>query len=148
MIIQFIVCFFATLSFAVLFSAPKRQLFFCGFTGALGWIVYFYLIENNANFVFANMVATLVLTIAARIFAAVERHPVTVYLLAGIFPLVPGAGIYYTSYYFIMHEMASFTKSGSETLLTAGSMVLGIIFGFSIPQSLFNALPQIKKTTK
>ena len=39
MMIQFIVGFFATLSFAILFSAPKRQLVFCGLTGAAGWIV-------------------------------------------------------------------------------------------------------------
>ena len=35
-IIQFIVALFATLSFAVIFSAPKKELFYCGFTGALG----------------------------------------------------------------------------------------------------------------
>ena len=40
-IIQFIVALFATLSFAVIFSAPKKELFYCGFTGALGWIIYY-----------------------------------------------------------------------------------------------------------
>ena len=30
MIIQFIVSLFATLSFAELFGAPKKELFFCG----------------------------------------------------------------------------------------------------------------------
>ena len=30
-IIQFIVALFATLSFAVIFSAPKKELFYCGF---------------------------------------------------------------------------------------------------------------------
>ncbi len=36
MMIQFIVSLFATLSFAVLFSSEKKQLFFCGLTGAVG----------------------------------------------------------------------------------------------------------------
>ena len=108
MIIQFIVCFFATLSFAVLFSAPKRQLLFCGMTGAAGWMVYLLILNANGSLAVANLAASFSLTLMARIFAAVERHPVTVYLLAGIFPLVPGAGIYYTSYYFIMHQMEQF----------------------------------------
>ena len=145
MIIQFIVCFFATLSFAVLFSAPKRQLLFCGLTGAAGWMVYLLLVEANTGLAVANLAASFTLTLMSRIFAAVERHPVTVYLLAGIFPLVPGAGIYYTSYYFIMHQMEQFAAKGAETLIVAGSIVFGIVFGFSLPQSIFNALPRIRQ---
>ena len=128
MIIQFIVCFFATLSFAVLFSAPKRELFFCGLTGAAGWMVYLLLINSNAGLATANLGASFTLTLMSRIFAAMKRRPVTVYLLAGIFPLVPGAGIYYTSYYFIMHEMEQFAAKGAETLIVAGSIVFGIVF--------------------
>lgn len=143
MIIQFIVCFFATLSFAILFSAPKQQLFFCGFTGAAGWMVYLFLLESNAGLALANLAASFTLTLLSRIFAAAEQHPVTVYLLAGIFPLVPGAGIYYTSYYLIMHQMEQFAAKGAETLIVAGSIVLGIVFGFALPHNLFNALGKL-----
>ena len=145
MIIQFIVCFFATLSFAILFSAPKRQLLFCGLTGAMGWIVYLLVLKNEGGIALANICASFTLTLMARIFAAIQRHPVTVYLLAGIFPLVPGAGIYYTSYYFIMHEMNNFAKYGAETLIVAGSIVFGIVFGFAIPQRLFHALARLSR---
>ena len=97
MIIQFIVSLFATLSFAVLFSAEKKQLFFCGLTGALGWIVYQICLQNHTSNAIANLIATLTLTLVARVLSAVRRTPVTIYLLTGSFPLVPGAGIYYTS---------------------------------------------------
>ena len=70
MMIQFIVGFFATLSFAILFSAPKRQLVFCGLTGAAGWIVYLLLMQNDSGIALANLAATFVLTLMARIFAA------------------------------------------------------------------------------
>ena len=40
LVVQFIVAVFATIAFAVLFSVPKKELAFCGFTGALGWIIY------------------------------------------------------------------------------------------------------------
>ena len=142
MIVQFLVCFFATLSFAVLFSAPKRQLVFCGLTGAAGWLVYLLVMQTEFGFGVANLAAAFTLTLMARIFAAIERNPVTVYLLAGIFPLVPGAGIYYTSYYFIMHEMEAFAAKGAETLIIAGAIAFGIVFGFALPQSAFNALPR------
>ena len=49
MIIQFLVSLAATLSFAVLFSAEKKQLFFCGLTGALGWIVYLICLQYHTQ---------------------------------------------------------------------------------------------------
>ena len=138
MIIQFLVSLAATLSFAVLFSAEKKQLFFCGLTGALGWIVYLICLQYHTDNAIANLIATV-----ARILSAVRRTPVTVFLLTGIFPLVPGAGIYYTSYYFIMGDMSRFSQYGISTVKVAGSIVLGIIFGFALPQSLFNGLSKL-----
>lgn len=140
MILQFIISMFATLSFAVLFAAPKSELVFCGLTGAIGWLVY--LIGMNFDFgtALANLTATFALTVISRIIAAVRKNPVTIYLITGIFPLVPGAGIYYTSYYFIMNDMNEFSHYGMQTIKVAGAIVLGIIFGFALPQSWFNAL--------
>ena len=148
MILQFIICFFATLSFAVLFSAPKKQLIFCGLTGAIGWIAYLICLNLNVSSGVSNLFATLILTLFARLFAAINKNPVTVYLIAGIFPLVPGAGIYYTSYYFIMNEMSACTKSGMDTIKVAGSFVLGIIFGFALPQSIFNTIGKVERGKK
>lgn len=142
MFIQFIVSLVATLSFAVLFSAPKTELFFCGLTGAIGWIVYLIWLNFNDSITIANLIATLALTVISRIIASLRKNPVTVYLISGIFPLVPGAGIYYTSYYFIMNEMSDCSKYGMQTVKVAGAIVLGIIFGFALPQVWFNALGQ------
>ncbi len=143
MIVQFVVCLVATLSFAILFSAPKMQLLFCGLTGAIGWIVYLICIENGIGAAIANLIATFALTVISRTISALRKNPVTVYLVAGIFPLVPGAGIYYTSYYFIMNEMSEFTRAGTDTIKTAGAIALGIILGFAIPQQLFRTLQKI-----
>ena len=145
MIIQFIVSLFATLSFAELFGAPKKELFFCGLTGAIGWVVYVIGLNSNMGTVLANLTATFALTVFSRILSAIRRNPVTVYLIAGIFPLVPGAGIYYTSYYFIMNDMTQFSNYGMETIKVAGAIVLGIVFGFGLPQSWFNALQRIER---
>ena len=139
-IVEFIVAMFATISFAILFYAPKKEVVCCGLTGALGWVVYYGMTQNAINSVLASLVATFCLTILARCFAVVRKSPVTMYLLPGIFPLVPGAGIYYTAYYLFIGntEMSGF--KGLETLEIAGAIVFGIIFGFGIPQRLFHKL--------
>lgn len=145
MLLQFIVCIFATVSFAVLFAAPKSELIYCGLAGAIAWVVYLALVEIGCSSPVSNMVACFSLTVVSRLFAAVRKNPVTVYMISGIFPLVPGAGIYYTSYSLIMGNMADFTANGTSTLKTAGSLVLGIIFGSAVPQSWFNALGKLRE---
>lgn len=148
MLLQFIVCIFATISFAVLFAAPKSELIYCGLAGAIAWVVYLGCLEIDCTSAVSNMVACFSLTVVARLFAAIRRNPVTVYMISGIFPLVPGAGIYYTSYSLIMNDMAAFTSNGLSTIKTAGALVLGIIFGFAVPQSWFNALQKRVRNQK
>ncbi len=145
MILQFVLCFMATLSFAVLFCAPKKELFLCGLTGAFSWVAYLLCIDGGMGTVIANLFAALALTLISRAIAAKRKNPVTVYLISGIFPLVPGAGIYYTSYYFIVNQMESFQDYGMETVKVAGAIVLGIIFGFAPPQEWFNTISIKKK---
>lgn len=137
MILQFLLAMTATASFAVLYGVPKKQFFFSSLTGALGWICYLTFFELGVGTVFASLFATFFLTIISRFFAAIRKNPVTLYLVTGIFTLVPGAGIYYTSYYFIMNDMSRFTAKGMETFKIAGAISIGIIFGFAIPQRLF-----------
>lgn len=139
-IIQFFISMIATVSFAILFTAPKKEVLYCGLTGAVAWTSYYAFTQQGFHVVLASLLATFCLTVLARCFAVVRKKPVTVYLLPGIFPLVPGAGIYYTAYYLFMGntEMSGF--KGLETLEIAGAIVFGIIFGFGIPQALFHKL--------
>lgn len=147
MILEFIVTMFATLAFAVLFAAPKSELIFCGLAGAIAWSSYLICLNFNTSTAIANLIATFVLTILSRTVATVRKSPATIYLIAGIFPLVPGAGLYYTSYYLITNEMDQFSRMGTETLKVAGAIVLGIIFGFVPPQTWFNEVSHLKQTT-
>lgn len=136
--IEFIVSMLATMAFAIVFSAPRKELFYCGISGALGWIFYSIISTLLGAPTLGNVVGSFVLTVFSRTLAAKRKNPVTVYLISGIFPLVPGAGIYYTSYYLIMNDMAHFSQYGLETIKTAGAIVMGIILGMAFPQSWFN----------
>ena len=51
----------------------------------------------------------------------------------GIFPLVPGAGIYYTAYYFLRDDRTLFLNKGVETLKIALALALGIALVCSLP---------------
>lgn len=75
----------ATVTFAILFAAPKKELVFCGVSGGLAWLVYFILYRQSGNVVLGSLVATFVLTILSRILAVARCNPATIYLVSGIF---------------------------------------------------------------
>lgn len=138
MFVETCIIFAAVISFCVLFAAPRNEWFFCGLGGSVSWMAYQFLKSKNVHFAFAVLGATVVLALLAKLFAILRRHPATIYLLPGIFPLVPGAGIYYTSYFLIMGDWERFSQMGVETFETAAAIALGII--------LVSALPDRKKS--
>ena len=131
--LQFLLAGAGTLSFAVLFASPKRTLPYCGLVGAMGWFIYELAVLFGLESFAASLLAVIPLTLLARIFAIVLKTPVTIFLLAGIFPLVPGAGIYYTAYYFIQGSNALALSNGISTFKVAVALAIGITLVLSVP---------------
>lgn len=130
---QFFLAGLGTLSFAILFACPRRCLPYCALVGAVGWLWYELLTLLGADAATASLLAVIPLTILTRVFAITQKTPVTVFLLTGIFPLVPGAGIYYTAYYFLQGEQELFASKGGETFKVALALALGIALVCSLP---------------
>ena len=130
---QFFLAGLGTLSFAILFACPRRCLPYCALVGAVGWLWYELLTLLGADAATASLLAVIPLTILTRVFAITQKTPVTVFLLSGIFPLVPGAGIYYTAYYFLQGEQELFASKGGETFKVALALALGIALVCSLP---------------
>lgn len=144
-ILQFIAAGIGTCAFAIVFQAPKSEYFFCGLNGAILWLTYLGILDAGAGITLACTGATFMVTLLSRIFSAIRKNPVTIFLITAIFPLVPGAGIYYTAYYLMMEDFAMAGAKGLETFKVAGGIVLGIVFGFVVPQTLFNKLGKLSR---
>ena len=134
---QTVVAFVSTIAFAIIFHTPRREYFFCGITGGMGWLVYLICMYLNSGVVAASFFATVALAWVSRSLAFWRKTPVTVFLITGIFPLVPGAGIYYTGYHFFMSDNAQALLKGLETIKIAIAIALGIGLVLSLPAFLF-----------
>lgn len=130
---QFLFAGVGTLSFAILFACPRRSLPFCALVGAVGWFAYELLVMFGADASTASLLAAIPLTLLARIFSITIKMPVTIFLLSGIFPLVPGAGIYYTAYYFIQGNNDLAFSHGINTFKVAVALAIGITLVLSLP---------------
>ena len=133
---EFLTAFVDTIAFALLFQVPKEYYVNCGLAGGCGWICYKLLLAGCGLFG-STFFATVLVVFLSRL-SAVRRHcPVTIFLVAGIFPLVPGAGIYWTAYYVVTDQLAKASDRGFQTLKIAVAIVLGILFVFEFPQKWF-----------
>ena len=122
---QVLAAFLGVLSFAVLFHAPRRSYLACAVCGAVAWGCYLLAAPLG-----------LFLTLLSRMLSIAMKMPSTVFIVTGIFPLVPGAGIYHTAYALVSRNMEAFTLRGMQTLALAGAIALGILIGMGFPKLL------------
>ena len=136
MIASLVCSFFGTVGFSVLFNVPKKYYVGCGATGMLGWLCY-CVMEPYTSDTVATFAATILVVLIARMLAVYMKTPITIFLVPGIFPLLPGANVYYTAYYLVTNNLAAASANGMTAVKIAFSMVLGIVLMFSVPREIF-----------
>ena len=139
MIQEILAAMVGTIAFSLLFGVPRKYYAYCGLIGGAGWGVY-----SAAGLLWAPaqsaLAATIVVILLSRLAAVKERCSVTIFLISGIFPLVPGAGVYWTVYYMVTDQLYLAVQTGYTAVKVAVAIVLGIVFVFELPQGLFRAL--------
>lgn len=135
--LQFISSFLATIGFAILFNIPKKAIVKASFVGAAGWIAFVYSNEHFHSLIAASFIGACIVAIISEIFARIFKETVTVFIIPGIIPLVPGAGMYYTMLAVIQKDFNKFASIGSETMFIAGGIAASILIVSSITRMIF-----------
>jgi len=139
LITQTLSAFVGTFAFAALYGVPRAQYVAAGITGALGWCLYLVLVRFAAvSPVIAVILSSIFICVLARFSAIKHKCPAQVFLLCGIFPLVPGAGIFWFTYYLVSGQLAPALTSGFGAAKAAVAIVLGIIVAMELPQRIFS----------
>lgn len=133
MIFQVVSAILAVYFFTMLLEIPKRYAFYASLVGGVNWWVYLIVLEEMASSMMAAFFASLAVAILSQVFARIQKTPVTVFLVAGILPTVPGAAIYRSVYYFIHNNSGQCTYYLLQTLQIAGAIAMAIF----ITDSLF-----------
>ena len=133
MVIQTVGAFLAVISFALILELPKKYLILSGTIGAVGWLVYLLVQAAAGSVIAAAFLSTLLVALFSHISARVCKAPVTVFLVAGILPSVPGASIYRSVSYVISNNPVLSSHYLVETLQVSGAIAMAIF----IMDSLF-----------
>ncbi len=135
--IELAAAFAATLAFAVNFNVSRGELVLCGAAGLVSEGVYWLAERYTGAPELAALISSAAVTALSRSLANIRKIPVTVYLLAGIIPLVPGAGMYNTIYNFIASDYSAALTVGAETVKAAAAIAVGTVVALALPNRLF-----------
>lgn len=138
MILELVSAAIGTVAFSLLFGVPEKYYMYCGGIGAAGWLVYKLMLEKaGLSAAVSVFFATVVIMLLSRFAAVFEKCPAIVFMIAGIFPVVPGAQIYWATYYLVTDQLHAAFDSGFLAIKIMVSIVLGIVVVFEIPYKFF-----------
>ena len=119
--------FVACCGFCLLYNIRGFGIVLCSLGGSLGWLVYLLAQTAGQGDALAAFFAGLAIAAYAEVMARVRKCPASGYLLIAFFPLVPGAGVYYTMEAYFHGDTARFVTVGRETLGIAGGLAIGVL---------------------
>jgi uncharacterized membrane protein YjjB (DUF3815 family) len=124
--------FLSTVAFSIVIGVPKKFIINSGLVGGVGWFIYLLAEQIGYGIVLRFFLASIVVALLSHSFARLRKSPVTVFLIPGIIPLVPGITIYRTVYNIIMNEPARSSYYLAQTLQIAGVIAVAIFIMDSI----------------
>lgn len=119
--------FLACAGFCLLYNIRGFGVVLCSLGGTVGWLVYLVAEYAGTGKTLASFLAGLTIAAYAEIMARIRKCPASSYLLISFFPLVPGAGVYYTMAAYFQEDTERFVTVGRETLEVAGGLAIGVL---------------------
>jgi uncharacterized membrane protein YjjB (DUF3815 family) len=144
MIEQIFVAFVASLGFGIIFNIRGKNLIFAALGGGLSWFFYLFLTQNEISNILSLFISSIIFSIYSEICARHLKTPVTTLVICALIPLVPGAGMYYTMYETILGNVSKAASLGLDTISSAGTLALGVIFVSTITKQVTN-LKRVKE---
>lgn len=128
----------AIFGFSLVIETPRKHLIAATSVGIANGAVYLLCIELGANTILASFLAALTAAFMSHIFARIFKAPVTLFLITGILPTVPGGGMYRIVAN-ILDDSPEVFNSFIETLEIAGVIALAIF--------IVDAVLRVRKTS-
>lgn len=136
--------FCASIGYAIVFNAGKKDLVWAGLTGGVGWGIYTIFLYLSNNEALPYFIAAFCIGIFAEVLAYIVKSPATVFLIPGLIPLVPGRLMFQTMRFVVENDIDSAIKSGFSAIVAAGAIVLGLALASSFARFVLILRKKIK----
>ena len=128
-LLQMCFAMFGCLGFCILFNIHGPGGLLCALGGGITWAAYCLVLNAGGGEIAGYFWGARAASVYAEGMARIRKCPAMAYLVISIFPLIPGAGVYYTMNYAVQGQMDLFASKGMFTAAIAGIMAVGILLG-------------------
>jgi len=122
-----VLCFIGCIGFSILFNIHDLGVPICALGATLVWAVYLTAEGITGSAIMGYFWGAVFGSAYSEVMARIRKFPAITYLVISIFPLIPGAGVYYTMNYAVRGDMERFASQGMYTAAIAGIMAIGIL---------------------
>lgn len=140
-LIQMAGAFFAVYGFGLVLNVPKKFVPCAGAAGAVGWAVYLAVDQAGGSFLVSNFFSAFVISLISHILARIFKAPVTLFIIAALMTLVPGAGMYRIAYSALQGDTSMTLFYVIQTLEIAGVIAVAVF----LTDTIFRLRLLIKK---
>lgn len=131
--INYLFAFLTSAAITVSFRGPLRALPASGLAGLLGWAGYQGAQAMGAPQVGCAFMGALVVGTAAEVMARRLREPALLFVVPGLFPLVPGLMAYNGMLLLAREELLTAGQTLTRTMFYAGALAAGL----AVPAAMF-----------
>ena len=112
--------------------------------GLLAWAVYLAVYHLSPSLFLSNFVAAVAVYIWSEVMARIMKAPVTIFLVPGIIPLLPGSYLYYTTLALLNDETAQFQQHGVNTIAVTMGIACGIVITSIVATYIIQTTEQLR----
>lgn len=127
LVLQFVWALLATGGFCFIFNVPRRHIPVASVVGAVGWLAFQWLAVTGHSKIMACFIGSCMVALLSDICSRSFKEAATLFIIPGILPLVPGAGMYYAMQAFLDSNLNETARIGWETSLMAGSIAVALL---------------------
>ena len=147
-VLQCIACTVGCIGFFIYFNIHGPGGLLCALGGGLAWAAYSLTVYLGGGEILGYFIAAITAAVYSEAMARIRKFPAISYLVISIFPLIPGAGIYYTTQYLTRGDMSGFTAQLTRTVSIAGAIAVGLLLVSTTVRFLGEWRLNVKKQQK
>ncbi|WP_125706514.1 threonine/serine exporter family protein [Lacticaseibacillus daqingensis] len=147
LLVQVSFSYLSTVAFAIIINVPRRALNLAGWSGAIGWLVYWLLMGLHSGRMLANLLGALAIGVCGMLFARRKKMPVIIFNIPGLVPLVPGATAYQAVRALVLGDMEVALQLTLRVAMVAGAIAVGFMLAQLLAETTYRmqATKAVKK---
>ena len=128
-----------SIGLAGIYQIRGKKVIYSGIGAFLTWTVYLIVRQFGGSYLFGMLLASVFVGMYAFVMARINKVPSTIFLTASVFPLMPGANLYYMMYGCVKQNMVL----AIEHMILLVETCLMIVFGFLLVDILSRSVMRI-----